>query len=513
MAERAYQQGELEQYHKLQDTYIENIPEYPAERYEGRGVVICAGGPKYFIPAWVCVHMLRKNGCELPIEFWHLGPREMDDTMRNLVEPLGVTCIDAYEVNKKYPVRKLGGWELNPYSIIHSRFKEVIFLDADNVPLINPEVLFDTPQYQATKSIFWPDYGRLKADRKIWEICRLDYRDEPEFESGQIIIDKEECWREINLTMHLNEHSEFYYKYIHGDKDTFHMAWHMLNTPYSMPSKPIHGLRATMCQHDFNGRRIFQHRNMDKFKFEGNAKIRGFEREDECFTYVRDLRSKWNAVVKLEAPKTDAGKEMFKKIVQQGTFMYERVGDPNKRELEFLPDGQIGRGRDSMETHWCIEEDPVRLSVMGGSRPTFHADYESPDGGVLKGKWIDFEQMPVVLTPVGAAKGATTSMPVPVAPGSTTTYNHSLENKRFIYIRVGYDKRVLEFRANNQIGDGNAGLEKVWGIFVEDKKVLLKIGSTLDDPVCALELGRDGVWRGSWNKFEKMPIELVELPK
>lgn len=508
MSERTLLPGELEQYHQLQDNCIANMPEYPQGQFEGRGVVICAGGPKYFIPAWVCVQMLRKAGCQLPVEFWYLGRREMDETMKALVAPLGVTCVDAYEMNKINPVRHLGGWELNPYSIIWSKFKEVIFLDADNVPLINPEELFNTPQYQATKSIFWPDYGRLKADRKIWDICRVDYRDEPEFESGQIIIDKESCWRELQMTMHLNEHSDFYYKYVHGDKETFHMAWHMLKTPYSMPTKPIHGLRATMCQHDFNGRRIFQHRNMDKFKYEGNTTIRGFEQEETCFAFVRELRAKWPGVVTMEQPRTEGGKALFQKIVQTGIYTYERIGDPNKRELEFLPTGQIGRGRERMEESWCIEENPVQLCVLGGSGITFKAAFE---GDVLKGRWLEFEKMNVVLTPSGTTSGALTAVPAPI-PGATPGIGRSLENKRFIYIRVGYDKRVLEFRPNNQIGSGAAGLEKVWGIFVENKKVLLKIGSTLDDPVCALEMGRDGVWRGEWTKFEKMPVELIEIP-
>jgi hypothetical protein len=509
MAEREISPEEMQRYHDMQDTFISNIPEYPGT-FEGRGVVICAGRPKYFIPAWVCVKMLRQVGCQLPIEFWYMGPQEMDDKMRALVEPLGVTCIDALEVRKDHPIRHIGGWELNPFSILWSRFKEVIFLDADNVPLVNPEFLFDTLQFQATKAIFWPDYGRLKQDRKIWEICRVDYRDEPEFESGQIIIDKESCWRELQLTMHINEHSDFYYSFVHGDKETYHMAWHMLKTPYSMPTKPIHGLRATMCQHDFDGRRIFQHRNMDKFKFDGNAQIRGFEQEEQCFSYVRQLRDQWAGVVAMPDPKTPIGTALQKVLLENAIWMYERVGDPNKRELEFLPDGRIGRGRDRMEESWYIHEDDdvVELHVLGGSGVTFKATLEAD---TFKGRWVDFEKMPVTLTPIGKAAGAQT-VAVPQIPGAKPV-NGSLENKRFVYIRVGYDKRILEFRANSQIGSGASGLEKVWGVFVVDRKVLLRIGPTLDDPICELEMGRDGVWRGEWKRFERMPIELVEIPK
>jgi hypothetical protein len=500
---------DLQQYHKLQDEFIDNIPEYPGG-YEGRGIVICAGRPKYFIPAWACIHMLRKLGCNLPIEIWYMGPQEMDQTMMDLVAPLGVTCVDALEVRKTNPVRHLGGWELNPYSIIHSKFKEIIFLDADNVPIVNPEFFFDTPQFKLTKSIFWPDFQKLAPDRTIWKICRVDYRMEAEFESGQIIIDKESCWRELQMTMHLNEHSDFYYQHIHGDKDTFHMAWHMMKTPYSMPDKPIHALRATMCQHDFEGRRIFQHRNMDKFKFEGNARITGFEYEEDCFQFVRDLRDKWNGAVVMKRPTTPAGTTMFERLTQTRLWDYERVGDPNKRQVEFLADGSIGRGRDRMEESWYIDEDKTAtLHVVGGSGTTFTAVL-SEDG--FRGRWIAFEKMSVVLTPVA---GATPPPPTPVpavSPIPGTPYGEALENKRFIYIRVGVDKRLLEFRPNNVIGTGQGGLEKVWGVFVEDKKVLLRIGPTLDDPVCELEMGRDGVWRGSWTKFERMPVELVEIP-
>src|SRR5205085_2739777 len=47
-----------------------------------RGIVICAGGPRYLPCAWVCIKMLRHVGCELPIEIWHLGPAELPDEMR-----------------------------------------------------------------------------------------------------------------------------------------------------------------------------------------------------------------------------------------------------------------------------------------------------------------------------------------------------------------------------------------------------------------------------------------------
>ena len=96
------------------------------------------------------------------------GPEELDRLMINLVGRFGVECVNAQEVEKKYPRRMTGGWELKPYAIIHSRFAEVLLLDADNVPIGDPSFLFDEPAYQKTGAIFWPDYGRLAPKRQIW---------------------------------------------------------------------------------------------------------------------------------------------------------------------------------------------------------------------------------------------------------------------------------------------------------------------------------------------------------
>ena len=47
---------------------------YPADRFSGRGIVICAGGARLLTGAWVTINILRRTlGCTLPIQVWHLG--------------------------------------------------------------------------------------------------------------------------------------------------------------------------------------------------------------------------------------------------------------------------------------------------------------------------------------------------------------------------------------------------------------------------------------------------------
>ena len=309
------------------EAFIRTIPPVP-DRHQGRGIVICGGGPKYFTPAWVCINMLRRLGCSLPIQLWHLGEAECDDRMRALVATLGVECVDARELSRTYPSRILNGWELKPYAIIHSPFREVMLIDADNVPVTNPDFLFDTPQFEETGALFWPDIGRLDASREIWDLCGVAYRDEPEFETGQIVVDKERCWNALSLCMWYNEYSDFYYRHVHGDKETFHLAFRKLDQPYAMPEEGVHHLPATFCQHDFEGRRLWQHRNHDKWDYWGrNHCVPDFWYEDECRAYVKDLRRIWNGRV------NGAGRESFgdfvTKVIAEAEPMSQNTEDGN----------------------------------------------------------------------------------------------------------------------------------------------------------------------------------------
>jgi hypothetical protein len=270
--------------------FLDGLGDYPAAGYAGQGIVICGGGPKYLPCAWVCIRMLRHLGCTLPVELWQLRATEGDPRLVDALLELNVRCVSAAEVRRQHPVRFLAGYELKPYAVLHSAFDELIYLDADNVPVREPSYLFSAPQYADTGAVFWPDFGRLGPDAAIWRVCGVPYRDEPEFESGQMLIDKRKCWRPLNLTVHMNGHSDFYYRYVHGDKDTFHFAWRMLGREYSMVPHPIHALSGTMCQHDFEGRRLFQHRNVPKWTVRNdNPRVDGFAYEDECLGFLEEL--------------------------------------------------------------------------------------------------------------------------------------------------------------------------------------------------------------------------------
>lgn len=281
---------------------LARLPPVPPERFEGRGVVICGGGLRYLPSAWVNVRMLRQHGCRLPVELWHF-PGEMDESMCRLLEAEGVTCVECQKRAAALGLQPpLSGWEMKPLAILGSAFREVLFLDADNMTVADPEYLFESAPYRETGAVFWPDYTSLAADDPVWELCGVPYRDEPEFESGQILIDKVRHWRPLQLALWFNRHAAFFRHYFLGDKETFHFAFRILEVPWSRPPWAIKNLdNVTMCQHDFAGRRIFQHRNLAKWSLHGpNPSVAGFLFEAECVAQLRELRRRWDGL----APKT-----------------------------------------------------------------------------------------------------------------------------------------------------------------------------------------------------------------
>jgi hypothetical protein len=372
--------------------------------YAGKGIVIAGGGPKYFPSAWVCINMLRRHGCLLPIELWHLGSRELSADMLALVEPLGVVCVDAERIRELHLSRILNGWELKPYSVIHSRFREVLYLDADNVPVADPTYLFSTPEYLRHGAVFWPDFGRLASDREVWQLACVEYRDEPEFETGQMLIDKQRCWGPLQLAMWMNEHSDFWYHHIHGDKDTFHMAWRRLGQAYAMPERGIEALDGVMCQHDFSGVRIFQHRNLAKWLLHGNRRISGFMLEDECLGLIEDLRRRWSIVDTLSG---GLGSDALVSMQRFGgkRYRYVRVGH-DVREIRLEHGGYISEGAAGCEAFWWAKSGEM---VIAGADGSITCTLRCTSAGIWEGQWLDNERMPVRLEPVGISE----EVPVP----------------------------------------------------------------------------------------------------
>lgn len=280
----------------------------PATWEADRGIVICAGGWRFFASLYVTVRMIRHVGCNLPIQVWYLGDRgEFDERMRQALERFDVGWIDgtAFARERGIPRRVLGGWELKPFAALHAPYREVISLDADCYPAYNPVEFLETKEYARVGAAFWPDQGKLEPGQ--WERFGLPYHDEPAWESGQFIVDKAPHWPALALADWLNDHSDYVYRHIYGDKDTFHLAWRKLGHEVCIPTTEPGWESVAFVQKDFGGRPLFIHRTRDKFRWVGaidgmdvsrhymteqwhpvNAYIAGLPHEEEAHAFCRE---------------------------------------------------------------------------------------------------------------------------------------------------------------------------------------------------------------------------------
>lgn len=393
---------------------------YPAGKFSGRGIVSCVSAKPgwssgkelangYLPGAWVMVKELRRLGCTLPITFCHLGPLEWDPQLTRLVEPLGVSVIDLREWEKANPFRVLSGWEGKLGAILAAPYEQVLFLDADNVPVREPSYLFDETAYLDQGAIFWPDLPphdrQFWVPPDVWHNAGLPATNASALESGQLLIDKRKCWTELHVCKAINEHSDYWYGQLFGDKDTFLLAWHAAALPrnrepaYALVPEGAGWNGGAILQHDMQGRLLWEHGAQNKPSRDGYPHGRDcLSNPGECHEHLAELREKWAGKLWVNEEPKGEDELMARKLVGQ-RFLYRRVG-LGEREIRLLEDNRIGRGLDKCEISWSILDGTLAVSDIDG-RPTFLARLNG-DGKTWKGRWVDFEKCDVELVPLEA---------------------------------------------------------------------------------------------------------------
>lgn len=183
----------------------------------GRGIVLTAGDKQapYLLTS---IPIFRKLGCNLPIEVMYLGDSDLSEDYRSDLEAIdGVITRDiAQMVNDEG--WKLAGWAAKPFAILYSSFRETIFIDADSLFFVNPEILFDDPMYKKTGALFFRDRLIMPENKKRWlqqilpkpisrqvKQSRLWLGDSGhQQESGVIVVDKYRHFIALMLVTRMN---------------------------------------------------------------------------------------------------------------------------------------------------------------------------------------------------------------------------------------------------------------------------------------------------------------------
>lgn len=268
---------------------------YPFENRAKRGIVFLAGGKTYFINAYASARMLRKLGCNLPIEWFYLGDEMKPEWIRVVEEIPNTKCIDLGQLNKNNR-KDNGGWQNKINAVLNSSFDEVLYLDADCFVWRNPEYLFETREFKETGALLWKDISDWKKEQN--PVLKKYFGVEPQHqeccESGQLLFNKEKVMGALLKTKEYNANSKKYYEVVYGDKDTFYFGFLSTNTPFCfVPKRPSIGYKC-LLQHDTSGEIVFSHMTGGKWGLNGRpfTVVESYPFIKDCSIILRELSEK-----------------------------------------------------------------------------------------------------------------------------------------------------------------------------------------------------------------------------
>ncbi|TMW56077.1 hypothetical protein Poli38472_008725 [Pythium oligandrum] len=256
------------------------LPSFTSSKRKLTNGILMIVYDKVLPSAFATIRMLRLHGCELPVELWY-RPDEMsidNPIIHRLLSDFNVRIRPIFDNRAK-------GFHVKPYAVYYSNFDNILLLDADNIPTKDPTYLFEEPEFLKTGAIFWPDYWQpsnslfqLTNTSLLWELTGVDYVDQFEQESGQVLINRLKSKKALDKLMFYSTHQPRLLEELHliwGDKDLFRLAWLNTTQPFHYIQFPpaVGGLELqdkgifcglAMVQHDVQGNLIFFHRNSIK---------------------------------------------------------------------------------------------------------------------------------------------------------------------------------------------------------------------------------------------------------
>ena len=264
------------------------------DRFEGRGIVIVAGNAESIKRVKVILRALKRVDSRMPVEIQYWDNELTEESRSDLSSMWSEIYFNDLSAPTNIIKTNHDGlfinYQLKTAAVVNSRFAEPLLLDSDNIPLVAPETLYDSPVYQEYATLFWPDIARTRPNNPVWSItnslCRTD---EYEQESGQLIVDKRRYFYHLQLAAWMNnEQGEYYNKYLLGDKDTFRFAWHALKTKYGAPSKWLTSVGTITDDGYYCGHSFAQHAPDGKVAFLHGGLIKTMPKE--LMRWHRDSR-------------------------------------------------------------------------------------------------------------------------------------------------------------------------------------------------------------------------------
>lgn len=151
--------------HDAHARFVSRIPELaPKLAYAKgtQGIVVAASGA--LLPVFlVSLKMLRRTGSILPVEvFMEMEKQYEKEICEIVLPPMNATCMILSDVLEAVPEKlEMFRYQLKSLALALSSFEDVLLLDADNIPIEQPEHLLNSEPFSSTGFVSWPDYVRI----------------------------------------------------------------------------------------------------------------------------------------------------------------------------------------------------------------------------------------------------------------------------------------------------------------------------------------------------------------
>ncbi|GMM37429.1 hypothetical protein DASC09_047540 [Saccharomycopsis crataegensis] len=365
---------------------------------ENSNGIVYVGGGRYSWFALLSIKHLRSIGSKLPIEVYIPFEEEYEKEFCEVILPsMNAKCLKIYEILDLEVLKdskfKIQGFMLKSLAILLSNFENILLLDADNMPYLNPDILFVSEPYQTYKFVVWPDYWERTTHPKFYEIQGLDLITEnlklkdpntgqpkyssaeqiksevplhdlkgtipnPSTESGQLLISKKAHADAILLSLYYNMYGPNYYYHLitqwapgQGDKDTFLAAANLLNSTYYQIKTTVKAIGYHKSNGEFRGTAQGQYSPIDEYNFKTyHKKLLAMYEEDFCMQ-----------------------KGITKKQLEQSKTLQEELEEYQKIQIETLTQfsGEEDEDKALKDYYANVFDLPIKLMFVHESTPKF----------------------------------------------------------------------------------------------------------------------------------------------
>lgn len=142
----------------IHEDLVAHLPHQPPpDLYKSRGIVMMGGEGKDEFAA-TSLGMLRLLGSQLPVELWYLDKTSTRPGWCKQLAGEGIACrfLSDYVTNVMgiFPYQDQG----LAAALLFSSFADILYLDANTIPVSPPDAIFDSEPYQDKGIVTWPDF-------------------------------------------------------------------------------------------------------------------------------------------------------------------------------------------------------------------------------------------------------------------------------------------------------------------------------------------------------------------